>query len=139
MHVMAMLDIRSGQLHVHVPALACGAPVPDRGGAEAAAAALITAATGVPASDLSITVRPVGDSDTTVPIPPTDVDVRHQDGTWHGARQSAWVRLRDGSWRALVCYVVDGVTWERAVRAASLRPRAVTTPPGPRPRAIVGA
>jgi hypothetical protein len=106
---------------VSVPALACGSPVCEGDDAEVTAAALITACTGVPRGDLSIAVHRVHATDTSVPTPATEVDVLDPQGHWLVAQQSGWLRRRDGSWRALVCYEAGGALWLRAVHASKIR------------------
>ena len=109
------------QWSVYLPDLSVGSPVPEPNDVHASAAALVTAATGVPAQDVHIAVHLAVFGDTVLPAPPTDVEVRHTDGSWRGAEHVGWIRRRDGSWRPLVRYAADGARWERAVHASCLR------------------
>jgi len=97
----------------------------------ASATALVTAATGMPPRDVQIAVHLAVVGDTVLPAPPTDVEVRHTDGSWRRAEHPGWIRRQDGSWRPLVRYAADGARWERAVHASCLRqldPDAVAVP-----------
>lgn len=131
MQFVAIVERHLLQWSVYLPDLAVGGPVPEPNDVHASAVALVTAATGVPPRDVQVAVHLAVVGDTVLPAPPTDVEVRHTDGSWRGAEHVGWIRRRDGSWRPLVRYAADGATWERAVHASCLRrpePDAVAVP-----------
>lgn len=134
MQVVAILEKRPMHWYVYIPAVGCGSPLPERIDAEAAATALIVAATGVPAADVHISLQLAGQADTLLPSPRTDVEVRHKEGTWRSAQHLGWLRLWDGSWRPLVSYAAEGVMWERAVHPSCFRQLDRGTPALPVPR-----
>lgn len=121
MHFTALLDMRPMHWYVYVPALGCGAALTDREDAEATAAALITAATGLPPADLTITLRVARGAAMVVQEKHTEVDVRHRDGAWYTAEHLGWLRSGDGAWQALVSYSAEGVLWERAMPTSRFR------------------
>ena len=81
---------------------------------------------------MSLLVATLGE--TVVTTPPVDVEVRHDDGAWHAARQTGWLRQWRGSWGPLVAYTVDGTTWTRAVRMSRVRPPLAGVSDVPLPR-----
>lgn len=131
MQFVAIVERHLLQWSVYLPDLAVGGPVPEPNDVHASATALVTAATGVPPQDVQIAVHLAVVGDTVLSAPPTDVEVRHTDGSWREAEHIGWIRRRDGSWRPLVRYAADGARWERAVHASCLRqldPDLVTVP-----------
>ena len=134
MQFVAILEKRPMHWYVYIPALSCGSPCPERSDAEAAATALIIAATRVPAEDVHISLRLAGPADTLLLSSRTEVEARHNDGTWHTAQHLGWLRLWDGSWRPLVSYAAEGVMWERAVHASCFRQPDRGSPALPVPR-----
>lgn len=128
MEFVAIVERRLLEWHVYLPLLATGGPVPAPNDVQSYATALVTAATGRAPADVQITVQLAVQADTVLRTSPTDVETRHQDGTWRVAQHVGWLRQRDGSWKPLVCYTADGVTWQRAVHAAHLRPRDAEVP-----------
>jgi len=71
---------------------------------------------------MRVAVHLVRGSDVLVATPSSPVAARHIDGVWHAGQRRGWVRQADKSWRALVCYVVDGVQWERPLSAGQCAP-----------------
>jgi len=118
---IALLDMRPMHWYVYVPALASGVSLTNRDDAEAAAAALVTTATGLPPADVHITLHVAHQAGTVVKDPHTEIDVRHRDGAWYTAEQQGWLRTWDGSWKALVSYSAEGALWERAIPSSRLR------------------
>lgn len=133
----AILEKRLMHWYVYVPSLADGCPVPERTGAEAAAAALITAATGLHLTDLHVSLHVADGNNTIVQNSPTDVDIRHHDGNWCSAEHLGWLRTWDGAWKALVSYSAEGALWERAVHASCFRQPDQRVPAGAAARTSV--
>ncbi len=76
--------------------------------------------TGVAIDPQHVEVLQPADGDMLLPAAPVEVSILHDDGAWYPGRQVGWLRQRDRSWRALVCYLVAGVQWERALPATRL-------------------
>jgi hypothetical protein len=76
--------------------------------------------TGVAIDPQQVEVLQPADGDMLLPAAPVEVSILHDDGACYPGRHVGWLRQRDRSWRALVCYLVAGVQWERAVPAGSL-------------------
>jgi len=133
-HVVAILEKRVLHWYVYLPTLGCGSAVPEPGGAQATAVTLVSAVTGLPEADVLVSLRHTHVADTLLPTPPSDVEVRHSDGTWRAARHVGWLRPRDGSWKPLVAYTADGAQWERAVHASHFREPARESAEIPLPR-----
>ena len=108
--------------YVHIPELQLGATIDEPGAAPSAAARLLAAADGRAPAEMQVAVHLVRRSDVLVATPCSPVAARHIDGVWHAGQRRGWVRQADESWRALVCYVVDGVQWERPLSAGQFAP-----------------
>ncbi|HYO36830.1 MAG TPA: hypothetical protein VER97_12190 [Geodermatophilus sp.] len=135
MHFMAIVEHRLPQRYVYIPVLATGGPVPEPSDdVEACPAALVAAATGLFPADVQVSLSHVAWSNTLLPVPPTEVDVRHR-GVWQVAQHTGWLRQRDGSWWPLVTYEADGAVWTRAVRATHVRRLGAGVAAVPAPRA----
>lgn len=137
MHFAAIVERRLPHWYVHIPALGIGAPIPEPSDVQASAVALAAATTGVSTADLQVRLHLAGPGETVVPTSVTDVEVRHNDGTWFAAEQTGWVRQWNDSWWALVFYPADGAMWTRAVRPSSIRDCSVDASAVPVPRASV--
>jgi hypothetical protein len=131
---VAIVERRTTHRYVHIPAFdTCGA-LPHLDEPQPLAIALVAAATGLPAADIQVSLLHAALGETVVSTPPVDVEVLHDDGAWHAARQTGWLRQWHGSWGPLVAYTADGTTWTRAVRISRVRPPldGVSTVPPPR-------
>ncbi len=82
-----------------------------------AAARLVAVAAGVGMGEVQVEARLVRAGDALVSTVPSPVRARHFDGVSHDGQRKGWVRQPDKSWRALICYVIDGVQWERTMTA----------------------
>lgn len=133
MEFAAIVEQRTTHWYVHIPALSTGGALPHRDNARACAIALVAAATGVPPGDPQVSLHNAAPGQTLLPTSPTDVDVRHDDGVWRTAQHTGWLRQWHGSWRPLVSYAADGVTWTRAVHISRFRPPEIDTPAVPAP------
>lgn len=120
MEHVAIVERRDLTWSVHIPELQVCTPVDEPSNAHAAAARLIAAAAGGVTG--TVDVRLVRAGDLLVSTESTPVRARHFDGIWHDGQRRGWVRQFDRSWRALICYVVDGVQWERTMTAGQFQP-----------------
>jgi hypothetical protein len=106
--------------YMHVPALDRGLPVSSPEDAPMRAARFHWAETGVALDPQHVEVLRPADGDILLPAGPAEVAILHVDGAWYPGSHVGWLRQQDRSWRALVCYRVAGVQWERAVPASRL-------------------
>ncbi|MGY1616195.1 hypothetical protein ACI797_05565 [Geodermatophilus sp. SYSU D00691] len=118
---VVFLDRSRPDWQLHVPELDIYLAVSWPFGAEQVVAAQIAAATGRAPGDFRLRVVSTDARDTYLQDPGGAVEVRHRDGGWYAGTRLGWLRHTDGRWRALVCYDVHGVEWERAVPGARLR------------------
>lgn len=125
MEHVAIVERHQRTWFVHVPELQIGMPIDDPNEAPDTAARLIAETAGLAPGEVQIAVRLVRQSDVLVSTASSPVRARHFDGAWHAGHRRGWVRQANKSWRAVVCYVIDGVQWERALNPgqfASLDP-----------------
>lgn len=122
MEHVAIVERQDLTWYVHIPELQLGTPVDEPSDAHDAAARLVAAAAGVSMGEVQVEVRLVRTGDVLVSTVPSPVRARHFDGVWHDGERGGWVRQPDRSWRALICYVVDGVRWERTMTVGQFRP-----------------
>lgn len=126
MKIVAILERRAAHRYLYVPLLRTGSALPDRGDPEACAAALVATALGVPAGDLRVTVHRARLGETFVTVPPSDVEIRHEDSVWRAAVHVGWLRQWRGSWGPLVTYTAaDGDSWTRPLHISRMRPSLV--------------
>jgi hypothetical protein len=117
---VVIIEDRLGDWYLHVPALDLGLPVNSPADAPLSAARLVSAATGAAIDPNQVEVLRPANSEVLLPATPAEVTIRHDDGALYSGRHVGWLRQRDRSWRALVCYLVAGVQWERALPASKL-------------------
>jgi hypothetical protein len=131
---VAIIERRTTHRYVHIPALDTCGELPQTDEPRPFATALAAAATGLPGADIEVSLLFAALAKTVVPTPPVDVEVRHDDGAWHAARRTGWLRQWEGSWGPLVAYTVDGITWTRAVQMSRVRLPLAEVSDVPRPR-----
>lgn len=130
-HVVVM-EKRLADWGMHVPAIDLCLPVNSPADAPLFAARLLSTATGAAVGPDQVEVLLSDRSQILFPATPVEVGIRHHDGAWYPGRHVGWLRQPNRSWRALVCYLVAGVQWERAVPAGSLSMGAERRQPGSR-------
>jgi hypothetical protein len=118
---VVIMETRLGDWYMHVPAMDLGVRVNSPADAPLSAARLLSAATGAAIDPVQVVVLRPASRELLIPATPADVVIRHDDGAWYSGRHVGWLRQRDRSWRALVCYLVAGVQWERVLPATQLK------------------
>jgi len=131
-----ILESRRVDWYMHVPALNRGLRANSPADAPMRAAHLHWAETGEAIDPQHVDVLQAAAGDILLPAAPLEVSILHQDGACYPGRHIGWLRQRDRSWRALVCYLVAGVQWERALPASRL---AIVGGPSTSPSAHVPA
>jgi hypothetical protein len=121
MKLVVIVERRTTHRYVYIPALDTGTALADRDEPGACARVLVTAALGAPAADLQMTLHHARLGETVVSTPTVDVEVLHDDGVWRTAQHTGWLRHWHGSWGPLVTYMVDGISWTRAVHIPRMR------------------
>jgi hypothetical protein len=119
---IAIVERHDMTWHVHVPELSLSASVDQPSDAFDAAARLLAEAADLAPGEVQVDVRLVRASDLLVSTASSPVRARHFDGAWHTGQCTGWVRQANRSWRALVCYVIDGVRWERILSMGQFVP-----------------
>jgi hypothetical protein len=118
---VAIVRRRAVDWYLSVPAIGRSAPLWRPTEATRLAVWLVRQATGREPPESAIGVLAAGPDDLMLPAGHTDVEARHVDGRWHQGQLVGWVRQSDDSWRAVVCYPVAGVVWERVLAAGHWR------------------
>ena len=122
MKIVAIVERRAAHRYLYVPALGTGSPLPDRGDPEVCAAEFVATTLGVPAADLQVTLHFPRLGETVVPMPPSDVEILHEDSVWRAAVQVGWLRHWRGPWGPLITYTAaDGRSWTRALPVSRVR------------------
>ena len=122
MEHVAIVEHQDLTWYVPVPDLQLSTPVDKPGDAHDAAARLVAVAAGVDMGEVQVEARLLRAGDVLVSTVSSPVRARHLDGVWHDGQRKGWVRQPDKSWRALICYVIDGVQWERTMTAGQFQP-----------------
>lgn len=139
MQFVAIVERRSTQWYVSIPALASGGSVPEPDDVQRCATALVTAATSLSPEDVQISFHSARATDTLLPTSPAAVEIRHNDGMWRAAEHKGWLRQWDGSWKPLISYAAHGAVWERVVDASCFRKASGKgAVPFPRSTAVAG-
>lgn len=112
---VAIIERHELTWYMHVPELRLGTAIDHPSDAASVASRLLAEAAGQIPGEVRVAVHLVGPSQMLVSTASSPVTARHFDGVWHAGQCRGWVRQADASWRALVCYVVDGVQWERTL------------------------
>ena len=133
MKYTVIMESRRAGWYMHVPALDRSLPVNSPADAPRRAAHFHWAETGVAIDPQQVEVLQPATGAMLLPAAPMDVSILHDDGACYPGRHVGWLRQRDRSWRALVCYLVAGVQWERAVPAGRLNSSGKAVTGGPRP------
>lgn len=76
----AIVERRLVHRYVYLPTLGSGGIVPGPDDVQRYATGLVTEATGRAAADVQISVRPAVQADTSLRVPPTEVETRHAAG-----------------------------------------------------------
>ncbi|MGY1642566.1 hypothetical protein ACI782_15775 [Geodermatophilus sp. SYSU D00703] len=126
---VAIVRRRAVDWYLSVPAIGRSAPLWRPTEAARLAVWLIRQATGREPPESAIGVLTAGPDDLMLLAGSIDVEARHVDGRWHPGQLVGWVRQSDDSWRAVVCYPVAGVMWERVLGPGHWR--TATTPAEP--------
>lgn len=138
MQLMVIVARRPMDRYVYIPELDTGGAVSEwHDDVQAYAIALAAAATGLPSSDLQVSLLHAMPGEVLLAAPPTEVEVRHE-GSWRAAQHTGWSRQWSGSWWPVVAYAADGAMWTRTVRASRVRRLHVEVPTVPDPRAGLG-
>ncbi|MCF6509816.1 hypothetical protein E9549_20840 [Blastococcus sp. MG754426] len=119
---MALVERQALTWYVHIPELQLSTPVKEPNAAHDAAARLLADAAGVAIGEVQVDARLIRSGDVLVSTVSSPVRARHFDGVWHHGQRRGWVRQADKSWRALICYVVDGIQWERTMAVRQFQP-----------------
>jgi hypothetical protein len=114
------MENRRADWYMHVPALDRSLRVSSPADAPMRAAHFHWTETGVAIDPQHVEVLQPAVGDMLLPAAPMEVSILHDDGACYPGRHVGWLRQRDRSWRALVCYLVAGVQWERALPATRL-------------------
>ena len=120
MKYTVIMESRRADWYMHVPALDRSLRVNSPADAPMRAAIIHWAETGVAIDPQHVEVLQPAAGDMLLPAGPLEVSILHDDGAWYPGRHVGWLRQRDRSWRALVCYLVAGVQWERVLPASRL-------------------
>lgn len=115
MEHVAIVERQNLTWYMHIPELRLATAIDDPSDASGVASRLLAEAVGLVPGEVRVAVHLVGPSEMLVSTASSPVTARHFDGVWHAGQRRGWVRQADASWRALVCYVVDGVQWERTL------------------------
>jgi hypothetical protein len=115
-----IMERRLTDWYMHLPAVDRCLPVSSPADAPRRAARFLSAETGAAVDPQHVEVLQPVAGDVLLPATPAEVAILHDDGAWYPGRRVGWLRQRDRSWRALVCYVVAGVQWERTLPASRL-------------------
>ncbi|MGY1622887.1 hypothetical protein ACI789_11880 [Geodermatophilus sp. SYSU D00965] len=118
---VAIVRRRAVDWYLSVPAIGRSAPLWRPTEAARLAVWLVRQATGREPSHSAIDVRTAGPDDLYLPAGHGGAEARHTDGRWYRGQLAGWVRQSDDSWRAVVCYAVAGVMWERVLAAGQWR------------------
>ena len=121
MKYVVIMERRLSDWFMHVPALDRGVLVRSPADALDRAARLISAVTGGAIDPEQIAVQQSAPGALLLPVVPAEVEILHDDGDWYSGRHVGWLKQRDHSWRALVCYQVADVQWERTLPVSRLR------------------
>ena len=121
MKYVVIMEDRPHGWYMHVPAMDRHLRVTSPADAPLRLACLHWAETGVALNPEHVEVLQPANGEVLLPATPADVEILHDDGAWYSGRHVGWLRQRDRSWRALVCYLVAGVQWERTLPARRLR------------------
>lgn len=120
MKYTVIMESRRADWYMHVPVLDRSFRVNSPADAPMRAARFHWAETGVAIDPQHVEVLQPADGDVLLPAAPMEISILHDDGACYPGRHVGWLRQRDRSWRALVCYLVAGVQWERALPASRL-------------------
>lgn len=115
MEHVAIVERHDLTWYMHIPELGIGTAIDGLSDASGVAAMLLAEAAGLATAEVPVAVHLAGKSQMLVSTASSPVTALHFDGVWHVGQRRGWVRQADASWRALVCYVVDGVQWERTL------------------------
>jgi hypothetical protein len=118
---VAIIRRRAVDWYLSVPAIDRGAPLWRPAEAARLAVRLVRLATGEDLPESAVGVRTAGPEDLYLPAGHTPIEACHTDGRWYRGRLAGWVRQSDDTWRAVVCYPVSDVMWERIMSAGHWR------------------